>query len=333
MDFEDHLNSSTLGYYITPERMKKVEVYDIIDSTNAELKRRLSTCLKYGAELKLRNSISQEDVGKPKFQNLTYSSNGTKPIRKIPQGAEKQAEEFKQEGQPCAENQTVIIANEQTSGRGRLGRSFDSPKNKSLCFSYLFRPTEEIMEKISGLEDKLVWASFTSWTAVAVSEAIELTLGVRPGIKWVNDLYINGKKICGILAELFTQPKTHLINGIIIGIGINVRENYEDFPVDYRERTGSLFTETGINVSRALLSANLIKEMDKMVSAWPEENDRYYKSYVENSLVIGKNVKLYEGGKVEEVKVLGVDEDFALLVIDQNKNKRRIISGEVTLRL
>lgn len=278
MENAEILDVSALGRYIPAERLKKVFIFNKIDSTNMELNRRIHA----GAE--------------------------------------------------GVEDGTVVIALEQTAGLGRMGRSFDSPKDRGLYFSYLFRPEKRVELKAAEKKDALIWASITSWSAVAVSDAIERTCGLRPKIKWVNDLLINKRKICGILTGLITHPQTKEVEGIVIGIGINIREDYEDFPEAYRERTGSLWTETGTIVSRALLAANLIDTMDEMVSLWPDGRARYYEAYLKDSLVLGKKVRLIEGGKEEVVDVVGIDEDFALIVKGPDNNKRRILSGEVTLR-
>lgn len=232
-----------------------------------------------------------------------------------------------------AENGSIVLGNEQTMGRGRNGRVFDSPKNKGIYFSYLFKPQKSLKEKISDEKDSLLWASLTSWSAVAVSRAIESTCGLRPKIKWVNDLFINGRKICGILTELIPSKDNSWVKGIIIGIGINVNQSYQDFPVEIRDTAGSIFTESKKKVSRIILVASLIKQMDEMIKAWPYERARFYNEYVRNSLLPGKIVSLSKDGICEEVLVKGIDKDFALIVTDKKGKEKRILSADISLKL
>lgn len=231
------------------------------------------------------------------------------------------------------QNGTIVMANEQTLGKGRNGRTFDSPAGSGIYLSYLFKPGGKLQQEIAKNKSSIIWASLTSWTAVAVSSAIERVCGIRPGIKWVNDLYINGKKICGILTQLKTGGRNMDEFHIIIGIGINVNEQYVDFPSEYRPLAGSLLTETRKEVSRTMLSAYMVGELDKMIEAWPREKSRFYKAYTENSLVIGKKVRLKKGEDFEEALAIGIDEDFALLILDSRGNERKVLSGDVTLRL
>ena len=108
---------------------------------------------------------------------------------------------------------TVVISDCQTGGKGRRGRSFASPKGVGIYFSYLFKP-ESGFDKISNL---------TSWTAIAVSDAIYNAYGIDSQVKWVNDLLMNRKKICGILTEVTVEAESGLIDNCIIGIGIPLR--------------------------------------------------------------------------------------------------------------
>ncbi len=232
-----------------------------------------------------------------------------------------------------AENGQVIISDEQTGGKGRKGRAFSSPKNMGIYFSYLFRPSVELKKQIISEESDYIWASLTSWTAVAASDAIEKSCGVRPGIKWVNDLYMNGHKIAGILTQMNTSAESRDIESIVIGIGINVREEREDFAEEIREKAGSLFTGTGKKIHRAVLAAELIRAFDKMIADWPKEKKLYHKKYSEGSIVMGRNITISTDTYEKDVKAIGIDEDFALITESKAGEINHIISGDVSVRI
>ncbi len=182
-----------------------------------------------------------------------------------------------------AKDSTVVIANEQTSGRGRRGRSFLSPKNKGIYLSYLMR-RDEAPEDVTEI---------TAWTAVATARAIEKACGVSPSIKWVNDLFMNNKKICGILAEMSLIGGSSRIQSIIIGIGINVNEEESDFGEDLKDTATSISIELGKKISRAELAAELIKELDRLNTDFPKDKLLYLKDYRRMSLITGKQVLVY----------------------------------------
>ncbi|MDR3305683.1 MAG: biotin--[acetyl-CoA-carboxylase] ligase [Clostridiales Family XIII bacterium] len=125
---------------------------------------------------------------------------------------------------------TVLTARRQTAGRGRLGKDFLSPGGDSIYISFILAPPDEAAHL----------QMITVAAAVAVCRAIEKTLGLRPGIKWVNDVFIDGKKICGILAEAVSDPRPGAVKAVILGIGININIPENDFPETLRASAGSL---------------------------------------------------------------------------------------------
>ena len=127
--------------------------------------------------------------------------------------------ECKRQAMAGAEEGLVVIADEQTGGRGRLGRSFQSPKGCGLYLSALLRPR---------LEPAQV-TDFTAWVAVAVCDGIEAACGVRPQIKWTNDIILGGKKLVGILTELGLESESNALEYLVPGIGINANHRPEDF--------------------------------------------------------------------------------------------------------
>ena len=132
--------------------------------------------------------------------------------------------EAKRQAMAGAPDGLVIVSEEQTGGRGRRGRSFQSPKGKGLYLTALLRPR---------LDPSQV-ADITAWVAVAVCDGIEAACGVRPQIKWTNDLVLNGKKLCGILTELGLESESNDLDYLITGIGINVNHTPEDFDSEVR---------------------------------------------------------------------------------------------------
>lgn len=146
----------------------------------------------------------------------------------------------------------IVIANEQFSGRGRRGREFVSPKDKGIYLSMLFYP--------NSLPSDII--EITAWTAVAVNNAIQSVCGIRAGIKWVNDLVLNQRKVCGILTEMSVESESGYVQYVIIGIGLNVNEKESDFPKEIRNIATSLSLETNTAYSRAHLASEIIKELD-----------------------------------------------------------------------
>ena len=217
----------------------------------------------------------------------------------------------------------VVIANEQTMGRGRMGRSFFSPSGKGIYFSYLLRPDVAPQDAVT----------LTAWTGVAMVRAIERVAGFSPGIKWVNDLVSNGRKLCGILTEMSIESETGRINSIIIGIGINVNNDASDFPDEIKDIATSIKLETGSSVSRAELVASMVEEMDKLASEWPEASDKYLDLYRSYNITCGRDVDVISGGTIRPAKALSINDDFSLKVKFPDGTVSDLSSGEVSLKL
>lgn len=216
----------------------------------------------------------------------------------------------------------VVIADEQTNGRGRLGRYFFSPKNRGIYMSVLLRPDDKAYEM----------APLTAWVAVAVANAIESVCGVRPGVKWVNDLILNGKKICGIMTELAVKDDGNKVDYIIVGIGINVTGKQEEFPEELREIASTIEAETGVAVSRAQLVAEIIRELDFLSEEWQIETQKYLEQYRKDCITIGKEVRVLSPEGERAATALSVEGDFSLLVRYDVGTMERVYSGEVSVR-
>ena len=216
----------------------------------------------------------------------------------------------------------VVIAEEQTGGRGRRGRSFQSPRGTGLYLSALLRPRLEPEEV----------TDFTAWTAVAVCDGIQAACGVRPRIKWTNDIVMNGKKLVGILTELGLESETNALDYLVPGIGINVNQQPEDFSPDIRDMAASLAMVLGHPVRRTELAAQVILALDRMYRVFPREKGRYLEQYRADCLTPGNQVQLITPASRQEAKALAIDDDFRLVVELPDGTRRALSSGEVSVR-
>ena len=217
----------------------------------------------------------------------------------------------------------VIIANEQTEGRGRRGRSFLSLKDKGIYFSYLLRPDCRPEDVIS----------ITAWTAVAIARAVKKVCGIRPDIKWVNDLQIDGRKICGILSEMWMESESAHIKYIIVGIGINVNQSPEDFPEDLRETAGSIAMGHGKHLSRSHLAAEMVREMDALAASWPKGKEKYFKTYRSYCITEDRDIAVITPKETKKAHAICVNPDFTLKVSYEDGSVEDLSSGEVSTRL
>ena len=217
---------------------------------------------------------------------------------------------------------TVILADQQTGGRGRRGRSFVSPAGKGLYLSAALRPRCPLSE-ISTL---------TAWTAVALCDAVEAVCGVRPGIKWPNDLVLNRKKLCGILTELTVEAETGTVDSIVAGIGVNVRQRPEDFPPELRTIAGSVRSETGLEISRARLAAEMVRALDQMYLDWQRDPRAYLDDYRARCVTVGRPVRVVRGEDVRTGFAEAVDDDFALVVRWPDGTRETVTGGDVSVR-
>ena len=220
---------------------------------------------------------------------------------------------------------TCIIANEQTGGRGRMGRTFVSPPDTGIYMSMLLRPAGSLSDM----------SEITAWTAVAVHNAILNAYGINTDIKWVNDLFLNGKKITGILTELSVEGEIGIVSNVIVGIGINVNQSQDSFPEELQDIATSLAAGSGTaKLSRAKLAAEAIKELDKMMTNWPSGKEQYLETYRNCCLTIGKEVNVinYSTGDTRPGEALDVNSDFSLKVRFEDGHTEDVRSGEVSVR-
>lgn len=214
----------------------------------------------------------------------------------------------------------IIISAEQTKGKGRRGRSFYSPQSTGLYMSLLLRPT------ISPEKSLYI----TSAAAVAVAETLENISGETAGIKWVNDIYMRGRKVCGILAE--AGIKAGRVDYVVLGIGVNLLPPEGGFPEEIRDVAGAAYTAGDAEEFRARTAAGIA---DRFVAFYRElEKKNFITEYRRRSILSGQRVNVYRiiGGEPESAAVLGVDDDFGLVVRYDDGRKETLGSGEVTIR-
>lgn len=218
----------------------------------------------------------------------------------------------------------VVVANAQTAGRGRIGRSFQSPPNQGIYLTVLLRP-DLPPERL---------APVTAMTGVAVCRAVERVCGARPLLKWPNDPVLNGRKLCGILTELSLEAETGALSSLVLGVGINVLQRAEDFSPEVRAVATSLYQELGEPVSRPALAAALIEELDQVYGALlAGDTASYLSAYRAACVNLGKTVQLLTPGALPETaEALDVDEQFGLVVRTGDGQVKTIRSGEVSVR-
>ncbi|MBR7081298.1 MAG: biotin--[Oscillospiraceae bacterium] len=215
----------------------------------------------------------------------------------------------------------IVIADCQTAGRGRHGRGFISPSGCGVYVSMLFRPDCAISDL----------TPLTCCASVAVSEAIENVCGVKPAIKWVNDLILGTKKVCGILTETVITPGKDGA-AVIIGVGVNVNKPQSPFPEQLRDIAASIDAAAGVHTDRARLAAEIIKKLDAICENIPDSFKKYLKPYRKACISLQKNAVLVRGGKNEPVYVEYIDDDFALVVRHADGSLETVRSGEVSIR-
>ena len=214
---------------------------------------------------------------------------------------------------------TVIIADHQTAGRGRLGRSFDSPAGSGIYMSVILRP--------QGKPDRLM--HLTCAAAVAMCDAVESTCGFRPGIKWINDLVCGSKKLAGILTELGLSPGTGLVDYAIIGIGINCSQR--NFPPELRGIACSLQTVTGRPIDRAKLAAAMLRELEKMGRKL-DEKEAILDRYRSDCVTLGAQVAVLRDSLRRTGTAIGMDSDGALIIRFDDGTTETVNTGEVSVR-
>lgn len=216
---------------------------------------------------------------------------------------------------------TVLIAGCQTGGRGRLGRSFSSLAGKGIYLSVILRPAcspSQLMHLTCG-------------TGVAMCDAVQQITGLRPGIKWVNDLVIENRKLGGILTELSADPGTGLTDYAVVGIGINCSQDPQDFPPPLRPIAISLKTATGTNPDQPRLAAAMIKSLFRLDQQLPQK-EQLLSAYRQDCVTIGREVLVVRDDSKIPGVAIDIDDDGALLIRLSDGTVQTVQSGEVSVR-
>lgn len=231
--------------------------------------------------------------------------------------------EAKRMAQSGAPHGTVLIADHQTAGRGRMGRSFLSPAGMGIYTSVILRP--------NCVPAKLM--HLTCAAAVFACDAVESAADFRPGVKWTNDLVYQNRKLAGVLTELAIDPKTGLVDYAVIGVGINCCQQESDFDPLIRSFAGSLSMFSEHAVDRALLSACIVRSLYEMDKRLLTDQSKIMKRYRHDCITIGKDVSLVRAdGNIRHGHSVDVDEEGALLVRFSDGNTETVNSGEISIR-
>ncbi len=222
-------------------------------------------------------------------------------------------------GEQDAENGTVVVAERQTAGRGRRGNTWVSPDG-NCYFSVLLRPELRTEQA----------ASVTLVAALALAQAVREASGLDAGIKWPNDIVVDGRKLCGILTESSMEPE--YINYIVVGIGINV--NQEEFPEELQDKATSIFLASGVRQNRAKLLGGFLGRFEALYEVFLETGDLRGLREEYNSLLVncGKEVRIIGKEQEERMLAVGIDDSGRLIVEHGNGQRETVLAGEVSVR-
>ncbi|MGE7184724.1 biotin--[acetyl-CoA-carboxylase] ligase [Peribacillus sp. NPDC006672] len=216
---------------------------------------------------------------------------------------------------------TLVVAEEQLSGKGRLMRSWHSPKFSGIWMSLILRPKIPIHEA----------PQLTLMAAVAVAQAIEDTTDLKPQIKWPNDILVNRKKVVGILTEM--QAESDRIHSVIIGIGMNINQKLVDFPEDLHEKATSLFIESGETVSRSMVIQRALFRLENLYDLYLNEGFMPIKDLWESyAISLGQVIKASTVNDTIVGKALGITDSGVLLLEDGKGTIHSIYSADIEIQ-
>ncbi len=215
---------------------------------------------------------------------------------------------------------TVIIANRQTAGRGRFGRNFFSPDDTGLYMSIVLRPSVKP-------ENALL---ITTAAAVAVSRAADTLFGVNTRIKWVNDITLGGKKICGILTESALDTKPDMLAWAVLGIGVNLCPPIGGFPQDIENIAGFLCNEYR-KEEKQVFTEKIITEFFAYYEKLEERS--FFEEYRCRLSIKGKKINVLRGDTSTPATAVDIDKDFHLIAEYADGKREALSSGEVSIRL
>lgn len=206
----------------------------------------------------------------------------------------------------------LIVAEEQTNGRGRQGKSFYSPPLTGIYMTLVTHPMSKLTNAVTA----------TTAASVAVCKAVEELTDLKPKIKWVNDVYLDGKKICGILTEAITDFETQTVSSVVIGIGMNIKTIH--FP-DEVENAASL----NVNISRVKLIAQIANNLTRILCC---DYGEFIDYYISHSMIIGEKINFIKGSKITPATAIDIDSTGGLVVELENGEITTLRSGEISIR-
>lgn len=215
----------------------------------------------------------------------------------------------------------ALVAGQQSAGRGRMGRSFFSPRDSGVYLSLLLRPQLPAAEA----------TRITACAAVAVAETLEELSGRPAQIKWVNDVFMDGKKVCGILTEASLDCESGLVNYVIPGIGVNALVPDGGFPEELRDIAGAVFPERALPELRCRIAAGILDRL--WTTCGGDRIADCFEAYRSRSLVLGREVDLLRSEQEPvPARVLDLERDYSLRVQLSDGREQRVRSGEVRVR-
>ena len=225
---------------------------------------------------------------------------------------------LKERGRKGAPHGLLIAAEEQTAGRGRMGRSFFSPAETGVYFSILLRPT------LPPESCQLI----TTAAAVACARVLESISGTDAKIKWVNDIYIHDKKVCGILTEAaFSAVGT--LDFAVLGIGINITPPKDNFPMDLIQKAGAILDDTTTDL-RGYIIAEVINEFLKLYETL--EDRSYFDEYRKRSMLDGMAIEVIRNNEIIPATAIFIDEELRLAVQYEDGKIEHLYTGDVSIR-
>lgn len=216
---------------------------------------------------------------------------------------------------------TTVLAEQQSGGRGRFGRVFHSPSGSGVYMSCVLRP------KLSANRAVIL----TGMAAVAVARAIERVADVRASIKWVNDVYIGARKVCGILCEAGLDFESGQMQYVVAGIGVNVGRM--EFPEELQPIATSISNECGANVGRSRFTAELLNELNRLYPALERGDFGFMEEYRARSNVLGREVEVLRGNERYPAKAVDIDDAGSMIVRCMDGSEQTLHSGEISLKL
>lgn len=214
----------------------------------------------------------------------------------------------------------VVVAGEQSAGRGRMGRTFFSPGDSGVYMSLLLKPEIKPEDAVQ----------ITTAAAVSVCRTLE-KLGISDSkIKWVNDIYIGNRKVCGILTESSFNSQSGMLDFAVLGVGINIYESEEGFPDDIKDIAGAVFYEKKEDLRNKFI-AEFLNEFFDYYNALSSKN--HLKEYKEKNFVLGKEVTIIQGDNIRVGKAIDIDENCNLVVESPDGMIEKLYSGEISVRV